>query len=59
MPVYGGSIIRVRGQIVPYTSAAAGICGITLRMKAVQVIDLVTGSGEGSAFWTDFDDAAA
>ena len=58
-PVYSGSIIRVRGQIVPYTSAAAGIVGITLRMKAVQVIELVTaGSGEAtSGYWTDFEAA--
>ena len=52
-PVYGGSIIRVRGQIVPYTNAASGIVGVTLRMKAVQVIELVTGGSGGSSFWTD------
>ena len=54
-PVYGGSIIRVRGQIVPYTNASAGNFGVTLRMKAVQVIDLVTGEGGNSAHWTNFD----
>jgi hypothetical protein len=57
-PVYGGSILRVRGQVVPYTNAAAGIAGVTLRMKAVQVIDLVTGGGSDS-FWTDFEEDAA
>lgn len=57
-PVYGGSILRVRGQVVPYTNAAAGVVGITLRMKAVQVIELVTGGG-GDGFWTDFDEDAA
>lgn len=57
-PVFNGSIIRVRGQIVPYTNAAAGTVGITLRMKAVQVIELVSGTG-GSEFWTDFDADAA
>lgn len=59
-PVYGGSIIRVRGQIVPYTNAAAGIVGITLRMKAVQVIELVTagsGGGENAGYWTNFEAA--
>lgn len=57
--VYGGSVIKVRGQIVPYTNAAAGIVGVTLRMKAVQVIDLVTGGGN-SSFWTEgFDEDAA
>lgn len=52
-PVYGGSIIRVRGQIVPYTNPAAGTVGLTLRMKAVQVIEHVKGSSDG--FWTNFD----
>lgn len=54
-PVYNGSVIRVRGQIAPYTSAASKVAGLTLRMKAVQVIELVSGSGGGnSGFWTDF-----
>lgn len=57
-PVYGGSIIRVRGQVVPYTNAAAGIVGVTLRMKAVQVVELVTGGGSDS-FWTDFGEENA
>lgn len=57
-PVYNGSIIRIRGQIVPYTNNAAGTVGVTLRMKAVQVIELQTGSGGGGdAFWASgFDD---
>ena len=54
-PVYDGSIIRVKAQVVPYTNAASGIVGVTLRMKAVQVVELVSGSGEGSSFWTNFD----
>ena len=59
-PVYGGSIIRVRGQIVPYTNAAAGMVGVTLRLKAVQVIDLKTGGAGGGSFWTDgFNEDAA
>jgi len=49
--LYGGSIIRVKGQIVPYTNAAAGIVGITLRMKAVFVVEQVGASG-GDGFWT-------
>lgn len=54
-PVYTGSILRVRGQIVPYSNAAAGAYGVTLRMKAVQVIELVTGEGQSASHWTDFD----
>ena len=56
-PIYAGSLIRAKGQVVPYTAAASGTVGVTLRLKSVQVIDLVTGNG-GSAFWTDFDSAA-
>jgi hypothetical protein len=52
-PVFGGSLIRVKGQIVPYTNQAAGTVGVTLRMKAVQAIEIVSG-GDGS-FWTNFD----
>lgn len=53
-PVYGGSVLRVRGQIVPYTNAASATVGITLRMKAVQVLEIVTGGGDAEEFWTDF-----
>lgn len=53
--VYSGSIVRVKGQVVPYTNAAAGTVGITLRPKAVQVIEQVSGGGDGS-FWTTFDE---
>jgi hypothetical protein len=55
-PVYGGSMVRLRGQVVPYTNDAAAMVGVTLRFKACQVIELQTGSGSNS-FWTDFDDA--
>lgn len=54
-PVYTGSVVRIRGQVVPYTNNAAGTVGVTLRMKAVQVIELVSGSGDGG-FWTNFDE---
>lgn len=52
-PIYGGSLIRTRGQIVPYTNNAAGTVGVTLRLKAVQVVELVSGDG---SFWTNFSD---
>lgn len=55
-PVYGGSILKVKGQIVPYTNKASATVGVTLRMKSVQVTELVSGGG-GDGFWTDFDDS--
>ncbi len=58
--VWSGSTLRVKGQIIPYINNAAQVAGLSLRLKSVQVIDLVTGSGDGAGFWTDFekDDAA-
>lgn len=57
-PVYDGSLIRVKGQVVPYTNAAGGAVGVTLRMRAVQVVELVTGEGGGDdSFWSSFDAA--
>jgi hypothetical protein len=56
-PVYAGSTLRIKGQVVPYTNAASGMVGVTLRMRAVRVYDLVTsGGGEASDnFWVDMD----
>lgn len=56
-PVYMGSVIRIKGQIAPYTNAMSKMAGITLRMKAVQVIERVGGGDGNSSFWTDFDDS--
>lgn len=55
-PVYGGSIIRLRGQVVPYTNDSAANFGVTLRLKAVQIQELAGGTGDGGAHWTDFSD---
>lgn len=55
-PVYGGTMARLKGQIVPYTNAASKSVGVTLRLRAVQVHELVSGSGEAGAFWSDFGD---
>lgn len=52
VPVYGGTRAKVKGQIVPYTNAAQKVSGITLRMKGVEVHELVT-SGGGD-YWSDF-----
>jgi hypothetical protein len=56
-PVYMGSIIRVKGQVCPYSNAMSKQVGVSLRMKAVQVVELVTGGNGGGSEWTDFDKA--
>lgn len=44
----GGSKVKVAYELVPYYTAIAG-AGVSLRLKAVQVIDLVEFSGGASA----------
>ena len=46
--VGGGSKVKVAYEVVPYYTAIAG-AGVTLRMKAVQVIDLKEFSGGAGA----------
>lgn len=50
--VGGGSLVRVSGLLVPYFTAALGF-GISAKLKAVQVLELV---GAGGDFTSDFDD---
>jgi len=48
--VWGGSKIRVSTDLVPYYVAAVG-AGVSLRLKAVQIIDLKSGGGaDASAY---------
>ena len=42
--IWGGSTLRVAFKAIPYYTAMAG-AGVSLRLKAVQVIDLVAGGG--------------
>jgi len=53
-PIYGGTMARLKGQIVPYTNGKDKAVGLTLRFRSVQVHELVTGSSEAGAFWSDF-----
>lgn len=46
--VGGGSTIKVSYEVVPYYTAIAGV-GVSLRMKAVQIIELKEYSGGGDA----------
>ncbi len=49
--IWGGSTLRVAFNAIPYYTAMAG-AGVSLRLKAVQVINLVSGGegGNGSSY---------
>ena len=46
-PIWGGSVLRISADMVPFYVAAVG-AGVSLRLKAVQIIDLKTGGGAGA-----------
>ena len=46
--IWGGSKIKVSFEVVPYYTKIAG-AGVTLRLRAAQVLELVTGGSGGSA----------
>lgn len=48
-PIYGGSILKVAVQAVPYYAANDNEVGVTLRLEAVQVIELVSGGGRSAS----------
>lgn len=48
--VYGGSILRVNFTPAPYYNASSRSAGISLRINAVQIVELVTGGGSASGF---------
>ena len=51
-PIYSGSQIQVAYQIFPYYTAMAG-CGVSLRLKAVRVHELVSTNQDGSGYFGD------
>lgn len=54
--IYSGSIIRVAFTPVPYHAAATNEAGVTLRLQAVQVIELVSRSEDAAAFGFQAED---
>jgi hypothetical protein len=46
--IWGGSELRVSADLIPFYVAAVG-AGVSLRMKAVQIIDLVQGGGASAS----------
>lgn len=54
--IYGGSRIKVAGEIFPFNSPTVG-AGVSLRLKAVQVLELVSSSGaDASAYGFEEED---
>lgn len=47
--VYGGSVLKVNFSPAPYYAAAGKQAGVSLRINAVQIIELVTGGGGNAA----------
>lgn len=52
----GGSTVRVSFEVIEYCNASAKNAGISLRLRAVKVIDLVEYSSGGDASSYGFDD---
>jgi hypothetical protein len=51
-PIFSGSKIQVAYQIFPFYTAMAG-CGVSLRLKAVRVHELVSANQDGSSYFGD------
>ena len=47
--IWGGTEAKVAYQIIPYYVGSIG-AGVSLRLKAVQILSLVTGEGSASSF---------
>jgi len=45
--IWGGSKMKINADIIPYYVPAIG-CGVSLRLKAVQIIELVTGDSSNA-----------
>ena len=55
--VWGGSRVRLNCDVVPYAMASTKTIGVSLRLKNVQVIELVSG-GAGSSPFGEFEGGA-
>jgi hypothetical protein len=55
--VYGGSVLKVNFSPAPYYAAVSKTAGVSLRINAVQIVELVTGGG-GSASGFGFAEEA-
>lgn len=54
--IFGGSVIKVAFEYMPYYNPATKTVGVSLRMNAVQVLELNSGSAGGNAGAFGFDE---
>lgn len=49
-PIWSGSVLALRVEARPYAMASSKTVGVSLRLRDVQIIELVTGGGGASPF---------
>lgn len=54
--VWGGSVIKVNAELLPVYIDSSGGCGISLRMKGVQIIELRSGGVSAESMGFDGED---
>lgn len=47
--IWSGSVLKISGDVVPYLMESSDTVGVSLRMKGVQVVKLVSGGGADAA----------
>lgn len=53
--VGNGSVVKVAFEPIPYVIAATKMCGVSLRLKGVQVLDLVEYGNSGASMFEEED----
>jgi hypothetical protein len=54
--IWSGSVGKINFEVSDYFNAAAGAAGLSLRLNAAQVIELVAGAGGGNAAGFGFEE---
>lgn len=50
LKLWGGSRTRMNAEVVPYAMDSSKSVGVSLRLRAVQIVELASGQGGGSPF---------
>ena len=54
--IWGGTTMRVKAEMVAFSMTGTGKAGISMRLAAVQIIDLVSGGGESDTSGFDMEE---